>query len=149
MVEARAGAVLVEKGLGAPVRVFQFLRRWPVIPVVVLTALIAMALFAPLIAPHPPLEGDLRDRNLPPAWYAQGSWKYLLGTDPVGRDVFSRLVFGSRISLAVAAMALATGTVVGTAIGLLSGYFGGVLDEVIMRIVDVWFAFPFLLIALL
>ena len=142
-------AILGQSRPALPVRVFQFLRRWPVIPVVILTALIVMAIFAPLVAPHPPLKASLRDRNAPPAWYAEGSSKFILGADHVGRDVFSRVVFGSRISLMVAAVALITGTIVGTILGLVSGYFGGIVDEIIMRIVDIWFAFPFLMLALL
>ena len=142
-------AILGQSRPAVPARVFQFLRRWPVIPVVILTALIVMSIFAPLVAPHPPLKANLRDRNAPPSWYAEGSSKYLLGADHVGRDVFSRVVYGSRISLLVAAVALITGTIVGTILGLLAGFFGGIADEVIMRIVDIWFAFPFLMLALL
>lgn len=142
-------AILGQSRPAVPARVFQFLRRWPVIPVVILTALIVMSIFAPLVAPHPPLKANLRDRNAPPSWYAEGSSKYLLGADHVGRDVFSRVVYGSRISLLVAAVALITGTIVGTILGLVAGFFGGIADEVIMRIVDIWFAFPFLMLALL
>ena len=142
-------AILGQSRPAVPARVFQFLRRWPVIPVVILTALIVMSIFAPFVAPHPPLKANLRDRNAPPSWYAEGSSKYLLGADHVGRDVFSRVVYGSRISLLVAAVALITGTIVGTILGLLAGFFGGIADEVIMRIVDIWFAFPFLMLALL
>ena len=142
-------AILGQSRPAAPVRVFQFLRRWPVIPVVILTALIVMAVSAPLVAPLPPLKASLRDRNAPPAWYAEGSSKFILGADHVGRDVFSRVVYGSRISLMVAAVALITGTIAGTILGLVAGFFGGIVDEIIMRIVDIWFAFPFLMLALL
>ena len=128
---------------------YNFFTRWPVIPIVVLIILVFAAIFAPVISKHEPLVGNLRERNLPPWGAEEGTTNHIFGTDHVGRDVFSRVVHGSRISLMVAAVALVTGTLVGTILGLVAGYFGGVIDEVIMRIVDIWFAFPFLMIALL
>ncbi len=110
--------------------------------------MVIVAVFAPWISPHPPLQNSLRERNSPPVWYEKGSWDHILGTDTVGRDLLSRLIYGSRISLMVVAVALISGTVVGTALGLVAGYFGGVLDEVIMRIVDIWLGLPFILVAL-
>jgi peptide/nickel transport system permease protein len=91
---------------------------------------------------------DLYARNAPPVWYAKGTSKYLLGADPIGRDLLSRLMHGARISMMVVAVALISGTVVGTALGLVAGYFGGILDEFIMRIVDIWLGLPFVLVAL-
>lgn len=149
MAQAEISIVSQPKRMAAPVRLLEFLRRWPVIPVAVLIVLATMAIFAPLITSHSPIKGNLRERNLPPAWYANGSTEHILGTDPIGRDLFTRLVYGSRVSLMVAAVALVTGTLVGTTLGLLSGYFGSLLDEVIMRVVDIWFAFPFLMVALI
>ena len=128
---------------------YGFLTRWPVIPVVILIVLVLMAVFAPIITIHEPLDGNLRERLVPPWGAETGTANHIFGTDHVGRDIFSRVAFGSRVSLMVAAVALVTGTIVGTILGLVAGYFGGVLDEVIMRIVDIWFAFPFLMIALL
>jgi peptide/nickel transport system permease protein len=130
------------------VSVFQFIRRWPIIPIVVLVVLVICAIFAPLIAPHDPVKQSLRDRNGVPAWDAEGSATYLLGNDHVGRDVLSRIIYGSRISLMVAGVALASGLLVGSTLGLISGWFGGILDELISRVVDIWYALPFLLVAL-
>jgi len=124
------------------------LRTWPVVPLSILAVLVFAALFAGSISPHSPLKTSLRERNMPPAWLEGGSTNHLLGTDHVGRDVFSRIVFGARISLTVMGIAVATGLVAGVALGLVSGYFGGWTDEIIQRIVDIWNALPFLLVAL-
>ena len=104
--------------------------------------------FAPLIAPHDPERGGLRDRNLPPAWEAGGSSEFLLGTDHLGRDMLSRVIFGARISLAVAGVTLGVGMVIGVASGLIAGWYGGWLDEFLMRIVDIKLAIPTILLAL-
>ena len=124
------------------------MRRWPVIPGLVLAALVFSAIFAYVIAPHDPDAQTLRARNTPPAWFADGTTTYLLGTDQVGRDVLSRVIYGARISLAVAGVSLLSGLVLGVTLGLLSGWFGGKTDEVITRVVDIWHALPFLLVAL-
>lgn len=128
--------------------IWLFIRRWPVFPAIVLGTLIISALFAGTIAPYDPIRQDLRERLIGPAWSAEGDTSHLLGTDHVGRDVFSRLIHGARISITVMAVAVVTGFVVGVALGLIAGYFGGWIDEIIMRIVDLWHALPFLLIAL-
>ena len=125
---------------------WRFIRRWPVVPLFVLAALVVVAIFAPLLAPQDPIDQTLSDRNLPGFW--AGNYHHLLGADHVGRDVLSRLVYGARISLMVMSIALITGLLVGTTLGLLAGYFGGILDELISRLVDIWLGFPFLLIAL-
>lgn len=131
----------------SPLRVtWHFLRRWPIIPLFVLLVLVVTGVFASWISPYDPIDQSLPDRNTPPFW-VEGS-RHILGADHVGRDVFSRLVHGARISLTVMAVALSTGLVVGTTLGLVAGYFGGILDEVIMRVVDIWMGFPFLLVAL-
>jgi len=130
------------------VRVWRFLRTWPLIPGLIVAMLVSFAIFAPLIAPRDPRQGNLFDRNIPPAWLEGGSSKYLFGTDPQGRDVFSRVVYGARISLIVAAVVLSTGAIAGTALGLIAGYSGGYWDEAIMRFVDITFAVPFILVAL-
>jgi peptide/nickel transport system permease protein len=123
-------------------------RRWPVIPLLLLFLFVFGAIFAPLIAPRSPTLSNLRDRNTPPAWLEGGSSSYLLGTDQQGRDVLSRVIFGARVSLIIAVVAVSLSLVAGTALGLVSGYFGGLLDEVIMRLVDLIRSLPFLLIAL-
>ena len=124
---------------------WKFLRRWPVIPLFVLIVLVLTGILASWIAPYDPIDQSLPDRNVAPSWGAGG---YVLGGDHVGRDVLSRVIHGARISLTVMSIALASGLIVGTTLGLVAGYFGGLLDEVIMRIVDIWMGFPFLLIAL-
>lgn len=142
----RAGAVA--RTVRAPARAWHFVRRWPVIQGGVLSLLILAAVFAPLVAPYDPIRQNLRLRNTPPAWTAEGSTEHLLGTDHVGRDIFSRIVFGARISLQVMGIAIVTGFIIGVTLGLVAGYFGGWVDELIMRLVDLWHALPFLLVAL-
>jgi peptide/nickel transport system permease protein len=125
------------------------LRRWPVIPIAILTTLIVSAIFAPIIAPHDPIKQDLRARRAPPVWASGGTATHLLGADHVGRDIFSRLVHGARISVAVAGIVLFFGVLLGVTLGIIAGYYGGLVDEVIMFIVVVWLGVPFLLIALI
>ena len=132
----------------APLRsVFHWFREWPVVPGVIILTLVVFALFAPLLAPHDPTIGSLRERNTPPAWQSEGSRDHPLGTDALGRDVLSRIIFGSRISLMVAAIVLTGGAVGGTALGLIAGWFGGQVDEIAMRFVDFTLAMPFILVA--
>ena len=128
--------------------VYTFFRRWPVFPAFVLVTLVFCAVFAYQIAPYDPDVQSLRDRNEPPAWFSDGSTKYLLGSDHVGRDILSRVIHGSRISLAVAGVSLVSGLVVGVVLGLRAGWYGGKTDEIITRLVDIWHALPFLLVAL-
>ena len=123
------------------------LRRWPVSSIVILSVLIVSAVFAPLIAPHDAKLGDLSDRHIPPMLFG-GTSEHILGTDGLGRDILSRIVHGARISVAVAVVALSVGGVIGTLLGVVSGYAGGWVDEFIMRIVDIKFAVPLILIAL-
>ena len=131
---------------------YAFLRRWPILPGIVLAALVFSAIFAPWIAPQAPNVQALRDRNAPPIWMAgeEGTWtqSYLLGADQVGRDVLSRIIYGSRISLAVAGVALLSGLLLGVSLGLIAAWYGGIVDEVIARTVDIWHALPFLLLAI-
>lgn len=115
---------------------------------VVFVALILIAVFAPLIAPHAP---DIQNRDallLPPAWVTGGSSEYLLGTDAVGRDMLSRLIFGARYSLFIGLVVVSLSLVSGVALGLIAGFLGGWVDIVIMRVMDVILAFPSLLLAL-
>ena len=132
--------------------VYAFVRRWPILPGLVLAALVFSAIFAPWIAPQAPNVQALRDRNAPPVWMADedGKWtqSYLLGADQVGRDVLSRIIHGARISLAVAGVALLSGLLVGVTLGLVAAWYGGLIDEVIARAVDIWHALPFLLVAI-
>ena len=127
--------------------------RWRVPPLVAacmaLLLLIALAaLLAPLVAPHDPIKQSLTTRNRPPAWIAGGSTTNLLGTDNLGYDIFSRILYGARISLGIGLVGAAIGTLLGTALGLLAGFFRGPLDWLIMLAVDAQLATPFIVIAI-
>ena len=175
------------------VAIFRTVKRWPVIPVFLLGLVVFAGLFAPLISPHDPEKGELRERNIPPAWSSgekatktvvermsinerttsvtlsdaqkldpaaqvgdqievfsrpPGSTKFLLGTDHLGRDVLSRVIYGARISLLVSIVTLAVGGSIGVVMGLAAGWYGGVIDEILMRLVDIKLAIPLILIAL-
>lgn len=151
--DAISGVSAVSRRLGG-------VRRYPLLPLtILLLVLVLPAVFANQIELHDPEIGNLNDRLLPPFWVGQeivqgqvvreaGSIKFPLGTDKLGRDNFSRMVHGARISLTVALLAIALGGVVGTVLGLMAGYVGGMTDAVIMRIVDIKLAFPSILLAL-
>ncbi|MEL0635475.1 MULTISPECIES: dipeptide ABC transporter permease DppC [Marinomonas] len=107
-----------------------------------------MAIFANVVAPHSPSD-QMRDALLlPPAWLEGGKWTYFLGTDDVGRDIFSRLIYGARLSLSVGAFAVTISLILGILFGLVAGYCKGVVDVIIMRIVDIMLAMPSLLLAI-
>jgi peptide/nickel transport system permease protein len=110
---------------------------------------VLVALFAPLLAPHDPSAQVLADRLSPPFWEHGGSMRHILGTDQLGRDIFSRIMYGSRVSLLVGVSVVLIAGAVGTTVGVISGYFGGRIDGFIMRVVDTQGAFPGLLLALL
>jgi peptide/nickel transport system permease protein len=121
---------------------------FPVIPLAILGALLFMAIFANVLAPHDPEVGALGERFRPPVWQQGGSEKFLLGSDHLGRDVLSRLIFGARVSIVVGFTAVLVAGVLGTGLGILSGYLGGWVDQVIMRITDTWLALPALTFAI-
>ncbi|PCH86170.1 MAG: hypothetical protein COB86_09000, partial [Dehalococcoidia bacterium] len=172
---------------------YRKLKRLPIIPLSILGLVVFAGLFAPLLAPHDPEKGELRERNMPPAWSGgetalktvverlsinerttsvtlidaqeidasaqlgdqivvftrpAGSSKFLLGTDHLGRDVLSRVIYGARISLLVSIVTLAVGGSIGITMGLVAGYYGGFIDEFLMRLVDIKLAIPLILIAL-
>lgn len=124
------------------------LRRWPIFPAVVILALVVCGVFAPWIAPQDPIFTNLRDRNAPPMWMEGGSSKHILGADPLGRDLLSRVIHGARVSLLVVGVSVGAGLAVGVTGGLIAGYYGGLIDELIMRMADVSRAVPYILIAL-
>ena len=130
-------------------RVAAKLRGAPLISLGILSLLVFTAVFADFLAPHNPEVGNLRLRYRPPAWEARGSTEFLLGTDHMGRDVLSRIIFGSRISLMVSVAAVLVAGVTGTILGVLSGYVGRWVDQVIMRITDTWLALPPVMLAIL
>src|SRR6267154_6423585 len=125
------------------------MRSMPWLSVLVIATMLCMAIFAPLLAPYSPIDQTLPDKLLPPFWLEGGNTKYILGTDAFGRDMLSRLIYGARVSLIVAALALTAGGGVGLVIGIVSGYFGGAVDNALMRLVDAAFTFPAILFALL
>ncbi|MCY3544556.1 MAG: ABC transporter permease [Chloroflexota bacterium] len=155
-------------------KVLYVLRRWPVFPIFIIVTLVVSAVFAPIIAPNEPIKQDLRAKTDAPFWYETCGTKqnpinntevpevpwldkcrqtgenfYLLGADALGRGLLTRIIYGARVSLVLAAVAIIVGTLVGTVLGLSAGYFGGVLDELIMRLTDVATAIPYLLLALI
>ena len=119
--------------------------RLPWVPIIVLTLLVVCAAFAPLLAPHDPEQLNKRDREVPPFENS----KFLLGTDKSGKDILSRLIYGARTSVFISLVALGTGAVIGSSIGVISGYFGGRVDIVLMRLVDAVLGFPTVLLALI
>ncbi len=153
-------------------RTFYVFRRWPLIPIFILSILGLCAVFAPQIAPYEPEQDQLRAVLGSPAWYPaceEGQltnkfetcntngiplgrdgdvYYFIIGADQLGRDLLSRIIFGARLSLSLAAIAIAIGTLFGTTVGLVAGYYGGLLDESIMRVVDVFNAIPYILLAI-
>ena len=173
--------------------IYKKIRRLPLVPVFLLSLVVIAGVFAPILAPHDPEKGELKERNIPPAWSSGekdvkivvermsinerttsvtltdalktnpaaqigdkievfsrpgGSTKFLLGTDHLGRDVLSRVIYGARISLLVSIVTLAVGGTIGVAMGLAAGWYGGIVDETLMRLVDIKLAIPLILIAL-
>ena len=128
-------------------RAYTKFRRLPFIPAAVLAVLIFAAIAAPLISPYSPVKGDLRARNQPPIGFG-GTSEHLFGTDNQGRDIFSRIIYGARVSMSFAAVTMLLSVALGAVIGSISGYFGGHVDEALMRLVDLQNAIPFILAAL-
>lgn len=127
---------------------FWRLEGFPLIPFLILVLILFVAIFADFLAPHDPQIGNLARRFRPPAWQQGGSMEYLLGTDHVGRDVLSRLIFGARVSIIVGSAAVLVAGTIGTLLGIVSAYLGGWVDQVIMRITDTWLALPALTFAI-
>ena len=121
---------------------------YPVIPLAILATITIVAIFANQLAPHNPEVGILTARFKPPFWSTGGTSEYLLGTDQLGRDVLSRLIFGARISMVVGFTAVIFAGFIGTLLGIVSGYLGGWADQVVMRITDTWLALPALTFAI-
>ncbi len=151
---------------------FYVFRRWPLIPIAILSILALCAVFAPLMAPYEPEVDQLRAVLGSPSWYPpceEGQisnkfescntngiplgrdgkvYYFVIGADQLGRDLLSRIIYGARLSLSLAAIAITIGTLFGTTVGLIAGYYGGFTDEVIMRVVDVFNAIPYILLAI-
>jgi peptide/nickel transport system permease protein len=122
--------------------------RMGVVGLVLVVLLVGSAIFAPLVATHDPLEQDILARLVPPSFLAGGEEAYLLGTDQLGRDLFSRIVYGARISLMVGLSAVFVSMIIGVLMGLAAGYFGGKVDAVVDFLVNAMLAFPFILLAM-
>jgi len=122
--------------------------RGALIGLALVALLVLVAVFADVVSPHPPNE-QYRDFTLtPPAWDAGGSARFLLGTDPVGRDILSRLIHGTRLSLAIGVISVALSLSIGVVLGLVAGYFRGLTETIVMRMTDVMLALPSLLLAI-
>ncbi|MCO6553281.1 MAG: dipeptide ABC transporter permease DppC [Gilliamella sp.] len=143
-------SLVVPKPL-TPMREFWFYfskNKGAVVGVVFIIIVALLAIFANFVAPHSPSE-QFRDALLtPPVWMKDGSWQFILGTDDVGRDILSRLIYGARLSLLVGCLVVIISLILGITLGLIAGYAGGFLDNIIMRAVDIMLALPSLLLAL-
>jgi peptide/nickel transport system permease protein len=124
--------------------------RWPIVAIFLLSVLVFLTIFGPLLSPKDPNRQTLVDRLLPPMQAnEEGIVNYWLGSDVMGRDVLSRIIYGARVSLLVGLSAVLIGGLLGTTLGVIAGYFGGLVDDVIMRIADIQLAFPFILLTIM
>jgi peptide/nickel transport system permease protein len=134
----------------SPLKRFLKGRRWfLLIPLSIITVMIITAVLAEFLTPYSSTEISLANRLRPPFWEQGGSLSHPLGTDPMGRDLLTRMIYGARVSLVVAMLALLVGGGIGAALGLMAGYYGGRLDALVMRVADTTMAFPIILFAIL
>jgi len=119
-----------------------------VVGLAIIVSFIATAVLAPQLSPYDPLEASLYDQLKPPIWHPTGSWAHVLGTDDLGRDILSRLIWGARVSLVVAVVSVGIAFVLGTLLGAIGGYYKGFRDGIIMRVMDIILAFPYILLAI-
>jgi ABC-type dipeptide/oligopeptide/nickel transport system permease subunit len=122
--------------------------RWGLAAAGIILFIVATAVFAPWLSPHDPLQVNIRHRLAPPAWMEGGAADHPLGTDQVGRDLLSRMIYGGRVSLVVGIASVLLASTIGVLLGLSAGYFGGRLDWTIMTVVNIVLTFPFVLLAL-
>jgi peptide/nickel transport system permease protein/dipeptide transport system permease protein len=115
---------------------------------VIIVLFIISAILAPYLSPHNPIETSLYDQLKPPVWHETGTWKHILGTDDLGRDILSRLIYGARVSLVVAVISVGLAFFCGILLGCFSGYYKGFRDSIIMRFMDIILAFPYILLAI-
>jgi ABC-type dipeptide/oligopeptide/nickel transport system permease subunit len=125
-----------------------FRNKTGVAGLIIITIFVFLAVFAPLISPHDPVENALYEQLKPPVWEEGGAMKNILGTDDLGRDMLSRLIYGARVSLMVGLVSVGIALFLGTLFGAIAGYYGGWLDNIIMRIMDIILAFPGILLAI-
>ncbi len=138
----------VERGFGdrlAYLGRFLWRDKGGLIGLIMFLIVVAAAVFAPLIAPYDPLEQNLRDSKMPPAWQEEGSWDHPFGTDNLGRDIFSRIVYGARVSLTVGFFGVLIAGGLGLFFGAIAGYMGGRVDDIIMGVVNLVLSLPYLL----
>ena len=134
----------------SPLKRFLMGRRWfLLIPLSIITVMVTTAVLAEFLTPYSSTEISLANRLRPPFWEQGGSLSHPLGTDPMGRDLLTRMIYGARVSLVVAMLALLVGGGIGAALGLIAGYYGGRLDALVMRVADTTMAFPIILFAIL
>jgi peptide/nickel transport system permease protein len=129
--------------------VIDILKKIPKGPALILIILITSSIFADFLPLHNPEIGNPRKRLLPPFWEERGTIEYPLGTDTMGRDILSRLVYGARVSLIVAFGAVIIASIIGTVAGVISGFFGGWIDQIIMRFTDAWLSIPMVMFGML
>ncbi len=115
---------------------------------ILIILIICIAIFAPIIAPFDPVAQDLTNRLIPPIWDNNGLWPHILGTDDFGRDIFSRIIYGSRISLNIGVISVGISLFFGLTMGIIAGYYGGVIDNIIMRLIDIMLAIPSIMLAI-
>jgi peptide/nickel transport system permease protein len=130
-------------------RLAQAQRRMPILPMVIISGIVLTAILADFLTPYSPVDISLADRLRPPFWQERGSMAHPLGTDPMGRDLLTRMIYGARVSLVVAVLGLLVGGGVGAGLGLIAGYYGGRIDGLVMRVADTTLAFPIILFAIL
>jgi peptide/nickel transport system permease protein/dipeptide transport system permease protein len=119
-----------------------------ILGLIIITVFILSAIFAPYLSPHDPVGTSLYDQLKPPVWHPTGTWENILGTDDLGRDILSRLIYGARVSLLVSVVSVGLAFIIGTLLGCFSGYYKGIMDSTIMRIMDIILAFPYILLAI-
>lgn len=147
--EPVVGSALVLSEAEIPARPAPRDRKLPLIPIGIIAVFVLVAILAPLLSPADPHEQALRNRFKPPVWEEGGSWKYALGTDRLGRDMLSRIIWGSRVSLAAGVLAVLLASAFGASVGLVAGYYGGRVDAALMRMTDATMSFPVILLALI
>jgi peptide/nickel transport system permease protein len=130
-------------------KIASVLKRAPLVPLIILGLFVFTALFADLLTSYSPTAPSLAHRLLPPFWMEGGSLTYPLGTDLLGRDILTRIIYGARVSLTVACMTIFLAGFIGITLGLISGYYGGWMDAILMRIVDATISFPLILFAII
>jgi peptide/nickel transport system permease protein len=146
---AESGGAVVLSEANLPAAPASRGRRLPIVSLGIIAVFVLLAILAPLLSPADPHDQSLRNRFKPPVWQEGGTWKYPLGTDRLGRDMLSRIIWGSRISLAAGVITVLVASAFGASVGLVAGYYGGRVDAALMRATDATMSFPVILLALI